>query len=146
MNFAIHCGEQILGFEDSHKMLSIASFVTGLYDRDPLPKWTVGRATLLDSAHPMLPYLAQGACQALEDGYVLARCLARWGIDGIPDALADYEIRRRPRTTKVQAGARAAHIFWTEQDPVQARANGWMQGLAQIGTQRRYGAGCMPMT
>ena len=110
------------------------AFVTGLYDRDPLPKWTVGRATLLgNSAHPMLPYLAQGACQALEDGYVLARCLARSGIDGIPDALADYEIRRRPRTTKVQAGARAAHIFWTEQDPVQARArNGRMQGLAQI--------------
>ena len=110
------------------------AFVTGLYDRDPLPKWTSGRATLLgDSAHSMLPYLAQGACQALEDGLVLSLCLAKHGADHIPEALADYEIRRRPRTTKVQNGARAAHVFWTEGDKVQARArNGRMKGLAQI--------------
>ena len=44
-----------------------------LYDRDPLPRWSKGRVTLLgDAAHPMLPYVAQGACMALEDGYVLA--------------------------------------------------------------------------
>lgn len=110
------------------------AFVTGLYDRDPLPRWTDGRVTLLgDSAHAMLPYLAQGACQALEDGLVLSLCLARHGKSAIPAALADYELRRRPRATKVQSGARAAHIFWTENDPIQARArNGRMQGLAQV--------------
>src|SRR6266568_598992 len=47
-----------------------------LYDRDPLPQWTKGRATILgDAAHPMLPYLGQGACQAMEDGCVLAAAL-----------------------------------------------------------------------
>jgi salicylate hydroxylase len=110
------------------------AFLTGLYDRDSLPVWTSGRATLLgDAAHAMLPYLAQGATQSIEDGYVLARCLARRGATDIPGALADYELRRRPRTTKVQTVARSTHIFWTEGDPVQVKArNGRMKGLAQI--------------
>jgi salicylate hydroxylase len=47
-----------------------------LYDRDPLARWTVGRVSLLgDAAHPMLPFFAQGAAQAIEDAFVLARCL-----------------------------------------------------------------------
>ena len=49
-----------------------------LYDRDPLPRWTVGSVTLLgDAAHAMLPYMAQGAVQAIEDAAVLAKCLER---------------------------------------------------------------------
>ncbi|SFU21811.1 alpha/beta hydrolase fold domain-containing protein [Mesorhizobium sp. YR577] len=110
------------------------AFVTGLYDRDPLPRWSVGRATLLgDSAHAMLPYLAQGACQALEDGSMLAATLARHGKHNIPEALADYELRRRPRATKVQTTARSTHIFWTESDHIQAKArDGRMKGLAQL--------------
>ena len=48
-----------------------------LYDRDPIPEWTRGRVSVLgDAAHPMLPYLGQGACQAIEDGCVLAAALA----------------------------------------------------------------------
>ena len=44
-----------------------------LYDRDPLPRWGDGPVTLLgDAAHPMLPFMAQGACQAIEDAAVLA--------------------------------------------------------------------------
>lgn len=110
------------------------AFITGLYDRDPLERWTNGRVTLLgDSAHAMLPYLAQGACQSLEDAAVLAACLKRHGEYAAPAALEDYELRRRPRTTKVQATARATSIFWLEKDPVQIRArNGRMRGLAQI--------------
>jgi salicylate hydroxylase len=77
-----------------------------LYDRDPLPRWTSGRATLLgDAAHPMLPYLAQGAAQSVEDGYVLADLLARHRHDA-PAALQAYEAARRPRTSRIQLHAR----------------------------------------
>jgi salicylate hydroxylase len=77
-----------------------------LYDRDPLPRWTDGRVTLLgDAAHPMLPYLAQGAAQALEDGYVLADLLDAHRNDP-RQALAAYEAARRPRTARIQLHAR----------------------------------------
>src|ERR1700728_4586243 len=80
-----------------------------LYDRDPIPAWTAGRVTLLgDSAHPMLPYLGQGACQALEDGAVLALALSAPGADSDPvTALASYEQTRRPRASQVVLTARA---------------------------------------
>jgi len=49
-----------------------------LFDRSPLEKWNEGRVVLLgDACHPMLPFMAQGAVQALEDGYVLARLLTK---------------------------------------------------------------------
>src|SRR3954452_22905941 len=77
-----------------------------LYDRDPLPRWTQGRVTLLgDAAHPMLPYLAQGAAQAIEDGYVLANLLAQHRDDAVA-ALAAYEAARLPRTARIQRHAR----------------------------------------
>jgi salicylate hydroxylase len=77
-----------------------------LYDRDPLPRWTQGRVTLLvDAAHPMLPYLAQGAAQAIEDGYVLADVLAAHR-DDMPAALIAYEQARLPRTARIQLHAR----------------------------------------
>ena len=77
-----------------------------LYDRDPLDRWTRGRVTLLgDSAHPMLPYLGQGACMAVEDGCILARAVS-WA-SGDPDAaLAEYQRVRMPRTTRAQLGSR----------------------------------------
>jgi salicylate hydroxylase len=78
----------------------------GLFDRDPMQRWSRGRATLLgDAAHPMLPFLSQGAAMAIEDGYVLAEALARFGQD-IPKALDAYEAERRPRTSRVQLEAR----------------------------------------
>jgi salicylate hydroxylase len=77
-----------------------------LYDRDPLPRWTLGRATLLgDAAHPMLPYLAQGAAQSVEDGYVLADMLAQHRHDAAA-ALKAYEAARLPRTSRIQLHAR----------------------------------------
>jgi salicylate hydroxylase len=77
-----------------------------LYDRDPLPRWSLGRATLLgDAAHPMLPYLAQGAAQAIEDGYVLADMLDRHRGDP-RQALLAYEQARLPRTARIQLHAR----------------------------------------
>ncbi len=78
-----------------------------LYDRPPLATWGHGAATLLgDAAHPMLPYLAQGAAMAIEDAAVLARALAE-GRDGIDGALRSYERQRRPRTTRAQRAARS---------------------------------------
>lgn len=79
----------------------------GLFDRDPLPRWSVGRVTLLgDAAHPMLPFLGQGAAMAVEDAVVLARCLqAR---PGTPAALALYEDTRRARTALVLEASRGA--------------------------------------
>lgn len=74
-----------------------------LYDREPLETWSAGRVTLLgDAAHAMLPFMAQGACQAVEDAVVLARCLARVRPDGVPDALRRYETLRKPRVWDVQ--------------------------------------------
>jgi salicylate hydroxylase len=80
-----------------------------LYDRDPLPRWSEGRITLLgDAAHPMLPYLAQGACMAVEDGYLLADLLAAPEAARAPaEALQTYQAMRLPRASRVQLGARA---------------------------------------
>jgi salicylate hydroxylase len=78
-----------------------------LYDRDPLPRWSRGRATLLgDSAHAMLPYLGQGAAMAIEDGFVLAAMVARHA-DDLDSALAAYERLRVPRSTAAVLGSRA---------------------------------------
>ena len=75
-----------------------------LFDRDPARTWTRGRVTLLgDAAHPMLQYLAQGACQAIEDAVVFAGCRARYPLD---KALRTYEEERLPRTTEVVIWAR----------------------------------------
>jgi salicylate hydroxylase len=74
-----------------------------LYDREPLETWSVGRVTLLgDAAHAMLPFMAQGACQAVEDAVVLARCLTGAGPDAVADALRQYEALRKPRVWDVQ--------------------------------------------
>jgi len=77
-----------------------------MYDREPLSNWTVGRVTLLgDSAHAMLQYLAQGACQALEDACSLAKHILLHE-DNIEKALIEYQNERIPRTAAVQRGAR----------------------------------------
>jgi salicylate hydroxylase len=71
----------------------------GLFTRGALARWTVGRVTLLgDACHPMVPYLGQGAVMALEDSYVLARCLAQY--DEPAEALARYDRARRERANR----------------------------------------------
>ncbi|MGP0089755.1 MAG: FAD-dependent monooxygenase [Xanthobacteraceae bacterium] len=89
-------------------MLSHAGhcFKWGIRDRDPLPRFTAGRITLLgDAAHPMMPTLAQGACMALEDAYALARNLARHRDDPVR-GLAAYDGERAPRAGRVLLQAR----------------------------------------
>jgi salicylate hydroxylase len=70
-------------------------------DREPIAQWTFGRATLLgDAAHPMLQYLAQGACMALEDGVTLGRAVSESNGD-LDAALARYQRSRVARTARV---------------------------------------------
>jgi len=84
------------------------TFLWALFDRLPLARWSVGRVTLLgDACHAMLPFMAQGAAQAIEDGATLAACLIEIGADGIPAALARYEALRLPRATRLQEMSRA---------------------------------------
>ena len=84
-----------------------ACFRWALFDRDPLPRWSRGAATLLgDACHPTLPFMAQGACMAIEDAAVLAACLAGRTCADVPEALQRYEALRRPRTAGIQAGSR----------------------------------------
>lgn len=104
----------------------------GLFDRDPMTQWSKGRVTLLgDAAHPMLPFLSQGAAMAIEDAYVLAASLAAHG-DDIPSALADYERERLPRTSRVQLEARErGRTYHLPSAFAQARRDFmfWLRGL-----------------
>jgi salicylate hydroxylase len=75
-----------------------------LFDRPPIPAMGAGRLALLgDAAHPMLPFFAQGASQAIEDAWILARCLKGVDSSDIPAALRRYEAARSGRTASVQA-------------------------------------------
>ncbi|HKD76162.1 MAG TPA: FAD-dependent monooxygenase [Ktedonobacterales bacterium] len=79
-----------------------------LYDRYPLARWTAGRVTLMgDAAHAMLPYMAQGAVQAIEDSAVLAKCLELADRHDLAPALRRYEETRKPRATRCQEGSRS---------------------------------------
>ncbi|HEU5294244.1 MAG TPA: FAD-dependent monooxygenase, partial [Burkholderiaceae bacterium] len=82
-----------------------------LVDREPLPRWTDGRITLLgDAAHAMLPFFAQGAAQAIEDAEALAHCLRGRDRDALPAALLRYEALRRPRASRVQVMSRGREV------------------------------------
>jgi salicylate hydroxylase len=124
-------GELIGAFPSVHPDLKLilsrvdTCYRWGLFDREPLPRWSAGRITLLgDAAHPMLPFVGQGAAMAIEDAFVLARELARSCDLGA--ALRAYEAERIPRATRVQAAARAqASILHRANGPVRFDA-GWL--------------------
>ena len=83
------------------------TFIWALHDRAELPCWSAGRVTLLgDACHPMLPMMAQGAAQSIEDGAALATLLTAMP-DDIASALARYEAVRKPRATKLQQSSAA---------------------------------------
>jgi salicylate hydroxylase len=75
--------------------------------RDPMEKWSAGKVTLLgDACHPTLPFLAQGAAMAIEDGYILARALEKY--QHAPTvAFERYEGARKERTARVVVGSAA---------------------------------------
>jgi len=110
-----------------------AIYKWGLFSRKPLERWTVGRATLLgDAAHPMLPFLGQGAVMAIEDGGIIARAFRE--STSVPQALARYEAARRERANKVMVYSEEAGIrlvtqhpeFYTQQTHVSAGTLGLM--------------------
>jgi salicylate hydroxylase len=85
---------------DVHELIANVEvpYKWALMAREPLARWSVGRATLLgDACHPSLPYLAQGAAMAFEDAFVLARCVAAAPND-LERALALYQATRAART------------------------------------------------
>jgi salicylate hydroxylase len=90
-----------------------------MLEQVPLRSWAEGRVALLgDAVHPMPAYLAQGACQAVEDAGALARVLADCqGPDGVAEALAGYQARRAPRAARV---SRARQVW--EYGPLPRRA------------------------
>ena len=86
-------------------------FLWGLFDRPEQVQWTKGRLVLIgDAAHPMLPFMAQGAAMALEDVVVLERHLRSDAL--VADALLAYEDERWPRVTCVLQRARANGVMF----------------------------------
>jgi salicylate hydroxylase len=80
-------------------------FKWGLRDREPLQQYTKGRVTVLgDAAHPMTPFLGQGACIAIEDAMVLGRAFAAAGT--FEEAFGIYENTRKERANGVQLASR----------------------------------------
>ena len=140
--------EMLARFADWHPTIvsllenSERYFKWGLFDRDPLPQWSAGRVTLMgDACHPMLPYLAQGACMAIEDGYAVAAVLDR-GRDDVAGALKDYEAQRRDRTARVQllARARAAENHTRDEASMRARDERFAKIRAQaVAGKHAYG-------
>lgn len=85
-----------------------------LADLPPLLKWVSGNVVLIgDASHAMVPYLAQGAAQAIEDGACLAECLERaQKLEDVPVLLRAFEDIRKPRCEIIQEGARSNGDIW----------------------------------
>ncbi|MEP3891809.1 MAG: FAD-dependent monooxygenase [Hellea sp.] len=94
-------------------------FLWGLFDHPPLTGWTKGRTALLgDAAHPMLPFMAQGASMAIEDGWVLAQCIDRLK-DNLQIALKTYEKARYARAVLLQKMSRENAKLYHINSPAQ---------------------------
>ncbi|MBS0540193.1 MAG: FAD-dependent monooxygenase, partial [Proteobacteria bacterium] len=125
------------------------TYVWALHDRAELPRWSDGRVTLLgDACHPMLPMMAQGAAQAIEDGAALAALLAARSGD-IDGALARYEEVRKPRATRLQQASAANRVrFHLPDGPEQqardaALATAGDRAIANIGWLYAHDAGAV---
>jgi salicylate hydroxylase len=93
-----------------------------MYDRAPAPTWINGPLVLTgDAAHPMLQYLGQGACQALEDAVELGHRFHRHTVGGVLDvarAYQEFEQARLPRTARCQTSARPWGELWHTDVPM----------------------------
>jgi 2-polyprenyl-6-methoxyphenol hydroxylase-like FAD-dependent oxidoreductase len=98
-----------------------------LCDREPVKDWTQGRATLIgDAAHPMLQYLAQGACMALEDAVCLAEKVEAKP-DDVHGAFMDYQNARYLRTARVQLMARVYGEAYHARGPIAELRNNMLR-------------------
>ena len=121
--FAGNCGivKDLLAKVDAWRMWVLC-------DREPARNWSRGHATLLgDAAHPMLQYLAQGACTAMEDAVVLARSVAAMP-DDLPRAFDAYAADRYLRTGRCQVMARIYGGFYHAEGVVRELASGFLRG------------------
>jgi salicylate hydroxylase len=108
-----------------------------LYDRPALEGFAAGRVALLgDAAHPMLPFLAQGAAQAIEDAGALEECLE--ASSDLTQALSAYSSRRAPRAARVQAEARAQARLYHLSGPLALGRDFGMRMLGEERLLRRY--------
>ena len=109
-----------------------------LYDRPRLRRWSRGPVTLLgDAAHPMLPFLAQGAAMAIEDAYVLAERLGQ-SPDRPKGAFRRYERQRRRRIARVQRSARFNSRVYHLEGLAAWLRNRVLRGRGGQGLLRRY--------
>jgi len=128
-------GQLTAAFADWHpelrRVIGAAASVTrwDLFDRDLAARYGSGRVVLVgDAAHPMLPYLSQGANQALEDSLVLADLLAGHAPARFPQAVRRYQELRHPRTAEVHAGSRnRATAFHLADGPEQRERDAALQ-------------------
>lgn len=89
---------------------------SALHVREPMERWSIANATILgDAAHPMVPFMAQGACMAIEDAVVLARALKDADKSSIFESFQEYEDARRERTAAMQRGS-IENQFMKKQD------------------------------
>ena len=105
---------------------------TPIFDRNPVRKWGAGSMTLLgDAVHPITPNLGQGACLAIEDAAILARCLEKYAsvandsASSITVALRKFEMLRFARTATI---ARCSRMYGT----VGQWENSWAVGLRRL--------------
>lgn len=110
---------------------------TDIYDREPLAEyWGEGRVTLLgDAAHPMTPNLGQGACQAIEDAVVLARCLHEG--EATAEALRRYEKLRSDRVAMVVRRSRRVGAVGQVENPLLCRLRDRMIAMVPPKAQLR---------
>jgi salicylate hydroxylase len=109
-----------------------------LYDRPRLRRWGDGPVTMIgDAAHPMLPFLAQGAAMAIEDAALLADCLAKSPDDPAP-AMRRYESLRNDRTTRAQKAAARNGTRYQASGVEAAVRNTTLRVMGGAGLLKRY--------
>ncbi len=107
-----------------------------IFDRVPVRKWTDGRVTLLgDAAHPTTPNLGQGACQAIESGYVLARSLKE--AETAEAGLLAYEQSRFDRTAQITNESWQLGAMFAYENPLKCWFRDRLIGLLGGMTLRR---------